>query len=215
MEGALVRISKDIINYKHEKVVKSCREALESGHSKEEVVESLVDGIKRIARIYKEDDYYLPDIIMAGETFGVAMDFLYPMLLKKESGVIVMGTVKGSIHDSGKNLLRDLLRGSGYRVYDLGVNVEPERFVEEIKEEEARVLCMGIYMSRSRTRVEEILRRLKKIGIRDRIKILIGGYSVGRRYAHKIKVDAYAEDVFKGAEIVRDWMEKEKEETPR
>lgn len=136
------------------------------------------------------------------------------MLLKKESGAIVVGTVKGSVHDSGKNLLRDLLRGSGYRVYDLGVNVESERFIEKIKEENAKVLCVGVYMSQSRMGVEKILKGLKETRLRDKIKILIGGYSASQRYINKVEVDAYADDVFKGAEIVRDWMEKEEEEIP-
>ncbi|MFQ5975730.1 MAG: B12-binding domain-containing protein, partial [Candidatus Hydrothermarchaeales archaeon] len=188
MNDVLARISKVVVNYEHDEAVRACRKALDAGKSPEEVFDSLVDGIEKISRMYNGDDYYLPDVIMAVETFGLAMDFLYPRLLKKEGDVIVVGTVKGSIHDSGKNLLSDLLRGNGYRVYDLGVNVEPEKFVEEIKEKGARVLCIGVYMSRSRTKVEEIVKRLKQEKIRDKIKILIGGYSAGKRYANKIKV---------------------------
>lgn len=214
MEDTLKKIGDEILNYEHDKVVGTCRKALDSGNSPEEVFTSLVEGVRKITKMYQEDDYYLPDFIMAVETFGVAMDFLHTMLLKKESDAIVVGTVKGSVHDSGKNLLRDLLRGSGYLVYDLGVNVESERFIEKIKEENAKVLCVGVYMSQSRMGVEKILKGLKETGLRDKIKILIGGYSASQRYVNKVEVDAYADDVFKGAEIVRDWMEKEEEEIP-
>ncbi|MFQ6137085.1 MAG: B12-binding domain-containing protein [Candidatus Hydrothermarchaeales archaeon] len=209
MEKEFSRLRDDIIDHEHDDIVPACTAALDLGHSPEEVVDQLVEGMRLIYARYEEDAYFLPDFVMSVEVFSEAMDFLYPKLSKeaKSSEPIIVGTVKGSVHDIGKNLFRDLLRGLGYSVYDLGVNVEPKEFVEEIMGRDAKVLCLSVYMSKSKKGIEKILRELERRGIRAEIKVLIGGYSVDKRYAKRIGADAYADDVFEGVEIVRGWID--------
>lgn len=179
--------------------------ALESGADPREVLEKgAVEGIREAGRLWQEGEYFLPDIILAAEAFNQVIERVKP-LIKKEGlakGRVLIGSVEGDAHDLGKNIVVAMLRSSLYEVKDLGVNVPAERFVSAVRESGAGVLGIGAYMTTTMRAMPDVLEALETAGLRDGVKVIVGGAAVTADYARQIGADGYAADAVEAVELV-------------
>jgi 5-methyltetrahydrofolate--homocysteine methyltransferase len=187
----------------------ACEEAIAAGiPAYRAVVEGMSKGMEIVGQKYEDGEYYLAELIMAGETMREGMVVLEPHLTAGETsraGKAVIGTVKGDLHDIGKNVFLTLLKAANYEVIDLGVDVSPEGFLEAVKEHSPDILAMSALLTTTMVEMENIVAKLKNEGVRKGLKILIGGAPINDEYAEKIGADAAARDAVDGVRIVNRW----------
>lgn len=159
--------------------------------------EALVPGMTVVGEKFKNNEYYVPEVLIAARAMYAALDILRPILSKSEvetKGTVVIGTVKGDLHDIGKNLVRMMLEGGGFKVVDLGVDVAPEKFIEAIKEHNANILAMSALLTTTMPSMKVTIDALKSAGLRDKVKVMVGGAPVTQQWADEIGADGYAPD---------------------
>ncbi|MFQ5560673.1 MAG: B12-binding domain-containing protein [Nitrospinota bacterium] len=208
-EDILRRLKEDVIRFDADDIEVAAGLALEAGIAPEMVVnEALSKGMEVIGRKYEADEFFLPDMIMAAEAMNEATKILFRDLEKSldEDPDVVIATVKGDIHDIGKNILSNFLAGSGITVYDLGVDTSGEEIVESIKRFRPQVLGLSSMISTTRGEIKRVIKELEEKGLKKDIKIIIGGASVGRVYAKMAGADAYAKDAVMGVGIIKRWL---------
>ncbi len=172
------------------------------------VVEGMAKGMEIVGQKYEDGEYYLAELIMAGETMKEGMIVLEPYLSSgdlKSAGKAVIGTVKGDLHDIGKNVFVTLLRAANYDVIDLGVDISPQAFLEAVKEHSPTVLAMSALLTTTMVEMENVVSTLRAEGVREELKILIGGAPITPEYAAQIGADAAAKDAVDGVRIVSHW----------
>lgn len=159
--------------------------------------EALIPGMTVVGEKFKNNEYYVPEVLIAARAMYSALDILRPILSKSEvetKGTVVIGTVKGDLHDIGKNLVRMMLEGGGFKVIDLGVDVAPEKFIEAINEHNAQILAMSALLTTTMPSMKTTIEALKSVGIRDKVKVMVGGAPVTQQWADEIGADGYAPD---------------------
>ncbi len=173
-------------------------EALEQGRTASEILnDELIAGMDLIGEKMGNGEMFIPEVLMAAHAMSGAVDLLKPHLAEGESssaGTIVIGTVKGDLHDIGKNLVVMMLESGGFKVIDLGVDVEPEIFVEAIKENEPDILGLSALLTTTMPMMKKTVDSIDASGVRENLKIMIGGAPVNQEFADKIGADAYAPD---------------------
>ncbi len=170
---------------------------LELGAKPLAILQALREGIILVGNGFEKGDYFLPDLIMAGEIFREAAEILHPALGEsrpKSKGNIVFGTVQGDIHDIGKDIVITILRAAGYDVHDLGVDVEPQRFVDKLRETGAAVLALSGLISTAYDSMKETVAALVNAGLRQRVKVIIGGGIMNKSVQDYTGADAYGND---------------------
>jgi 5-methyltetrahydrofolate--homocysteine methyltransferase len=211
-EEILGRIRDAIVNLDIDNIGRLCEEAVRAGVPAYEVVmEGMARGMEVVGEKYERNEYFLAELIMAGETMKEGMKVLEPYLKAgelKKIGKVVIGTVRGDLHDIGKNIVATLLSAAGFDVIDLGVDVPPEKFVEAVKENSPDIVGMSALLTTTMVEMEDIIKELKKAGLRDKVKVIIGGAPITREYAEKIGADAAARDAVEGVNICKSWMAK-------
>jgi len=174
------------------------QEAMAEGTAPGKVLtEALIPAMAEVGRRMKEGEYYVPEVLISARAMYAALGVLRPMLAEtgaKPAGVVVAGTVKGDLHDIGKNLVCMMLEGTGYEVHDLGTDVPPGRFVEAIQQNQANIVALSALLTTTMPSMKSTIDAIKEAGLRDRVKILIGGAPVTQRYASEIGADGYAPD---------------------
>jgi len=171
--------------------------------------ESLRRGLEEVGRKYENGEYFLSELLYAASLMNDALQMLklHSKDQEMETGeVIVLGTVRGDIHDIGKNVFKMLAQAAGFEVIDLGVDLEPEIFVEKLKETNARILGLSALLTTTRLEMKTVINRLNQAGIRNKVKVLIGGNAVTQEFAEEIGADAAALDAAEGVEICRRWV---------
>jgi 5-methyltetrahydrofolate--homocysteine methyltransferase len=147
---------------------------------------------------FSEGEVYIPDVLIAARAMQASVDKLRPLLSSDDAaanrGTVVIGTVKGDLHDIGKNLVKYMLQGSGFNVVDLGNDVSPEQFAEAVRENEPGIVAMSALLTTTMGSMKDIIDGLEEAGIRDSVKVMIGGAPVTQEYAERIKADGYARD---------------------
>ena len=208
-QAILTRLRDAIVELDIDAVPGICEEAMEAGiPAYEAVIEGMAKGMEIVGERYEEGVYYLAELVMAGETMKEGMAVLEPHLKAggaKAAGRCVIGTVKGDLHDIGKNVFVSLLKAQNYEVIDLGVDVSTEAFVEAVKEHEPDVLAMSALLTTTMTEMGAVITELERQGLRDEVKVIIGGAPSTEEYAREIGADATAEDAVEGVRIVADW----------
>jgi 5-methyltetrahydrofolate--homocysteine methyltransferase len=208
-EGILNRIREDVISFDMDDIKEAARLALKAGIPPERVInEAMADGMKVVGERYENDEYYLPDLIMAGETMNEGTKILFSgeRRIGGAGTSVVLATVKGDIHDIGKNVLSNFLNGAGIRVHDLGVDVSSEEIVETVRKYRPVVLGLSALLSTTKDEIKEVIKELEKSGLRKDVKIIIGGLPTDRGFARKAGGDAYAEDAVEGVKIIKKWV---------
>jgi 5-methyltetrahydrofolate--homocysteine methyltransferase len=210
-QETIEKISKAIIELDIDAISQLCKTAIESGIPAYEIVVSgMAKGMKIVGDKYEAGEYYLAELIMAGETMKEGMKIIEPHLkmdITKSAGKCVIGTVKGDLHDIGKNVFVTLLRAQNYEVIDLGVDVSSNMFVEAVVKNKPNILAMSALLTTTMGEMEKVVLELKRQGIRDGVKIIVGGAPLTQKYAEKIGADAAARDAVDGIRIISGWLQ--------
>ena len=174
----------------------------------------LVNGMNRASELYEEEEYYIPELLICSDAMYNGLDVLKPHIDKEDmgsKGKIVIGVVQGDTHDIGKNLVKIMLESAGYEVFDLGRDVPLQAFVDKVREENADVLALSTLMSTSMTNMGEIVRLIEVNGIRDKVKIVIGGAPVSWAFARKIGADGYSLNAVEAVSLIDNLLHDESE----
>ena len=185
--------------------------ALEKNISPEAIItQALTAGMQVVGDKYTTKEYFIPDMLASAEAVGAAMDMLKPYLEASDvatKGKFVIATVKGDIHDIGKNIVSILLRGAGYEVNDLGIDVPTERIVGVVTDDKPDFVGLSALLTTTMVVMGEIIEALKENGLRDKVKVLIGGAAVSDEYAQEIGADAYCVDGFHAIKVLDAFQE--------
>ncbi|RLI25565.1 cobalamin-binding protein [Candidatus Bathyarchaeota archaeon] len=206
----LARLRDAIVNLDYEGIRDVAREAIEAGLSPyEAIMEGMAKGMDIVGQKYEQGEYFLAELIMAGETMKEGLSVLEPYMKKgeiKHIGKVVIGTVEGDLHDIGKNIVITLLTASGFEVVDLGVDVSAEKFVEAVRKHKPDIVAMSALLTTTMVNMEKVVKALEEAGLRDKVKIIVGGAPLTEEFAKQIGADAYGRDAVVGVEICRRWV---------
>ena len=175
-------------------------------------IDAMMAGLDETGKLFESGEYFLPELMIAADTFKAGMDVLTPLLAGKTrqyKGTVVLGTVQGDVHDIGKNLVGFMLESSGFRVIDLGTDVDPGRFVEAVKTNTADVLAMSALLTTTMLGMEKVIEKLQKAGLGSSVKVIVGGALLSRKFAEDIGSDAYGANAPQAVEIVTGWLGEE------
>lgn len=161
------------------------------------VQQGLIPAMDKVADLWKDGEYFMSDVILSANAFGAAMDIIAPELEKsgmKSKGKFVIGVVAGDSHDLGKNIVVAMLKANGYDVIDIGINQPLSRFINAVKKEKPDILGIGAYMSSTMSQIDDIIKALKEKGLRDSVKILLGGICITQEVVNRYGADGWGKD---------------------
>ncbi len=174
------------------------KQALAEGMSPEELVAKyMIPAMDEVGKRFEAEDYFVPELLLSGRAMKGALEVLRPLLAAsgaKPAGKVVIGTVKGDLHDIGKNLVAAMLEGAGFEVTDLGTDVSPEKFVEAVNTKDANIVCLSALLTVTMPAMKTTLEALRSAGVRDKVKVMIGGAPVTDQYCREIGADSYSEN---------------------
>ena len=192
-------------------VVELMQQALQSNISPQVIItEGLTAGMQVVGEKYSTKEYFIPDMLASAEAVGAAMDILKPVLESanvETKGKFAIATVKGDIHDIGKNIVAILLKGAGYEVHDLGTDVPTEKVVEFVREEKPGYLGLSALLTTTMTEMDVVIKALEESRLRSSVKVLIGGAAVSEEFAQEIGADAYCVDGFHAINLLDAFQE--------
>jgi len=207
MSEILEKISTVVIEGDLDEIVDLTEDALDDGLTAEEILDSgLMAGMDHVGVEFKAGNMFVPEVLRSARTMQMAMDILKPLLA--ESGVemvgkVLLGTVKGDLHDIGKNLVGMMCEGAGFEVKDVGKDVAPEAFIEAIKDFEPDIVGMSALLTTTMRVMEHTIKALEEAGLRDRVKVMIGGAPVTQAFADQIGADGYASNAASAADLAK------------
>jgi 5-methyltetrahydrofolate--homocysteine methyltransferase len=205
----LKAIYQNVIDGQAPEVESGVKAALEAGIGAEEILNSgLIDAMNEVGKRFEAGDFYVPEMLIAARAMQKGLNYLKPFLVSadvKTAGKVAIGTVKGDLHDIGKNLVAMMLEGAGFEVQDLGVDVTPEAFLKAVQDG-ANIIGMSALLTTTMTSMESTILALKSAGVRDRVKVMIGGAPVTEEYARKIGADAFAADASSATRVARELL---------
>ena len=210
MSELLAKMAESLIAGKVDEVTDLTKQALDANESSKDILEKgLLAGMEVVGKRFKANDMFITEVLRCAKCMHGAMEILRPLLAEagvKTAGTFVIGTVKGDLHDIGKNLVGMMFEGAGFQVVDLGIDLEPAAFVEAIQEHKASLFGMSALLTTTMPKMAETVNAIKEAGIRDQVKIMIGGAPVTAEFAKEIGADAYASNaasaVDKGKELL-------------
>jgi corrinoid protein of di/trimethylamine methyltransferase len=171
----------------------------------------MVPAMDEVGRRFECEEYFVPELLLSARAMKGSLELLRPLLAAQgaeSAGRVVIGTVKGDLHDIGKNLVSSMLEGGGFEVIDLGADVSPEKFAAAAKEREANIVCLSALLTVTMPSMKTTIEALKNAGVRDRIKVLIGGAPVTQQYADEIGADGYGENATAAVSLARKLVSK-------
>ncbi len=184
-----------ILNGDQKTSIALTRQALEEGVDPAELIQRyMIPAMDEAGKRFECEEYFVPELLLAARAMKGALELLRPRLAAsgaQPAGRVVIGTVKGDLHDIGKNLVASMLEGGGFEVTDLGVDVSPEKFVEAVQNTGAQILCLSALLTVTMPSMQKTIEALSQAGVRDRIKVLVGGAPVTEQYAREIGADGY------------------------
>jgi 5-methyltetrahydrofolate--homocysteine methyltransferase len=166
----------------------------------------MIPAMDEVGRRFECQDYFVPELLLSARAMKAALEPLRPLLVAsgtQPAGRVVIGTVKGDLHDIGKNLVASLLEGGGFEVIDLGVDVAPEKFVETVQNTDAGIVCLSALLSVTMLSMKTTIEGLRAAGLRERVKVLVGGAPVTRQFAEEIGADGYGENASVAVTLAR------------
>ena len=169
------------------------------------ISKGLTEGMNLVGQKFEQKEYYIPDMLASAEAVGAAMELLEPHLARsgiKPKGKILLATVKGDLHDIGKNIVSILLRGAGYTVKDLGNDMEPQSIVNAVRAEKPQFLGLSALLTSTMVNMRDTIQALEESGLRDKVKVVIGGAPVSEEYARSIGADGYGSDGFQAVAVI-------------
>ena len=201
---ALLEISAQLQRGRAKIVKELVTNALEAGISAEEILNGgLMAGMNEVGEKFKEGTVYVPEVLVAARAMNAGVEILKPHLAAegvKATGKVCIGTVQGDLHDIGKNLVKMMLEGKGLEVIDLGTDVSPDTFVQTAKEQNCQVICCSALLTTTMGVMEEVVKKAEAEGIRDKVRIMVGGAPVDEAFCRKIGADKYTPDAASAAD---------------
>ncbi|MGC9383511.1 MAG: cobalamin B12-binding domain-containing protein [Kosmotogaceae bacterium] len=208
----LEKLKDSIVNTNPGAAKELTEQALSEGYDAKTILDdSLIPGMDEVGRLFKEGDYFVPEVLVAAKAMHASMDIIEPLLVKggvKKAGKVIAGTIDGDLHDIGKNLVCMMLKGAGFEVVDLGVDVKPEAFVKAVKEEKPGFLLISALLTSTMINMPNVIKALENEGLRDKVKVIIGGAPVSESYAKEIDADGYSEDSTGAVDLLRKLVKK-------
>ncbi|MCS6860874.1 MAG: corrinoid protein [Abditibacteriales bacterium] len=191
-------LAQAIIEGQRDKAVALTQAALREGCTAKEVLDNgLVPGMSVVGEKFKANEFYIPEVLLAARAMKSAMEILRPLLAASNvepRGRAIAGTVRGDLHDIGKNLVVMMLEGAGFQVTDLGVDCSPDKFVEAAQQHRAKLVCLSALLTTTMPAMKDTIEAFKNAGLRDAVKIMVGGAPLTQQYADSIGADGYAPD---------------------
>ncbi len=207
MDEKLKSIYDGVVEGDNASVQQVVKESLDTGAAASSILnEALIPAMAEVGRLFEEGEYFVPEMLISARAMKSAMALLKPYLQAAEvkyAGTVVIGTVKGDLHDIGKNLVGLMLEGAGFQVKDLGSDVTPEKYVEAVRESGANIVAMSALLTTTMVNMKATITALEEAGLRDKVKIMIGGAPVTDNFAKQIGADGYAPDASRAVAIAR------------
>ncbi len=189
------------------KVLKLVQNGLDEGVAAKEILnQGLIAGMDIVGEKMENEDMFIPEVLMAAKVMSVAVGILKPLLAEEDMsamGRVIIGTVKGDLHDIGKNLVAMMLESAGFEVYNLGVDISPDKFVSEVNEKSANMVCLSALLTTTMPMMKQTIDAVVESGLRDRVKIMVGGAPVTKNYANEIGANGYAPDAGSAAKLAK------------
>jgi 5-methyltetrahydrofolate--homocysteine methyltransferase len=208
MEGVLKEIFESVLSGQTDEAPGKVQEALNANHSAEEILsKGLIPAMDEVGARFEKRTLYVPEMLMAAQAMKSALAILKPLLVEgdvKPVGKILLGTVKGDLHDIGKNLVAMMLEGAGFEVTDLGTDVSPQDFASAVREVKPDIIGMSALLTTTMPSMKMTIEALEDIGVRDEVKIIIGGAPVTNQFASDIGADGYGADAGRAVQLSRD-----------
>lgn len=170
---------------------------------------ALIPAMDEVGRLFESDEYYVPELLISARAMKQSLELINPLLAAKGSqpkGTVVIGTVQGDLHDIGKNLVASMLEGAGFSVNDLGVDVPPEKFVESIQDNYTTILALSALLTTTIPAMKQTITAIEDAGIRNKVKIMVGGAPVTQKFANDIGADGYSESASGGVTVARQFI---------
>ncbi len=206
----LNKIATALITGNAPEVKKLTEEALTEGVDPQVIVQqALIIGMMEVGRRFKANEFYVPEVLIAARAMHAGLDVLKPLLTEsgiEPLGTIVLGTVQGDLHDIGKNLVGMMMEGAGLAVVDMGTDASPDKFVQAIKENRPQLLGMSALLTTTMPAMHKTIEAIQEAGLRDQVKVIIGGAPVTERYAQEIGADGYAPDAASAVDLVKEFL---------
>jgi 5-methyltetrahydrofolate--homocysteine methyltransferase len=207
MSRTYERLSAAILEGDADKAPKLVEKGLKEGLAAKDILDNgLVPGMNEVGVRFKAGDMFVPEVLMSADAMQASLVILRPELIAsgaKLIGKIVMGTVKGDLHDIGKNLVGMMCEGAGFEVIDLGFNVDPERFVDAIKEHQPDIIGMSALLTTTMRAMAQTIKAVEEAGLRDQVKIMVGGAPVDSAFAERIGADGYGSNGPAGSDLAK------------
>lgn len=207
MEDILQKIASNLYNGEDQEVAALVQQALDEGVEPGEILQGgLIAGMDEVGRDFKAGELFVPEVLIAARAMHAGMDILRPLLADSDvlsAAKYVIGTVKGDLHDIGKNLVRMMLEGAGFEMIDLGTDVEPQAFVDAVSEHQPQFVGLSALLTTTMVQMKTIIEALEEAGLRDSVKIMVGGAPVTDAFAQEIGADAYAADAASAVDVAR------------
>lgn len=207
MDEKLKAIFDGVVEGDNASVQSNVQAALDAGLQATAVLnEALIPAMAEVGRLFEEGEYFVPEMLISARAMKSAMAMLKPHLQQadvKYAGVVVIGTVKGDLHDIGKNLVSLMLEGAGFQVKDLGSDVTPEKYVQAVRENDANVVAMSALLTTTMVNMKSTIDALKEAGMRDQVKVMVGGAPVTDSFAKQIGADGYAPDASRAVAVAK------------
>ncbi|MFN8079037.1 MAG: corrinoid protein [Kineosporiaceae bacterium] len=200
------------------RVIELTQQGLEIGMTPESLLfDALIPSLEEVGARFERGDFFVPEMLIAGKAMSAALDLLRPLLANTGAetvGTYVMGTVKGDVHDIGKNLVNIMLEGAGFHVIDLGVQVPPEKFIAAIEEHKPDIVGMSAFLTTTMPMFKANINALEKAGLRDSVIVMVGGAPVTQEYADAVGADGYAPDAATTVRRAKDLIQRKRAAVP-
>ncbi len=209
-EALFSQISQALVDMEENTVVELCKKTLEINiPAYETITQALIPGMDRVSRLYEEEEYFLPEVLICSDAMNAGIDIVKPHLdknLLEKPVKVVIGVVEGDTHDIGKNLVRIMMEAAGFEVYDLGRDVPLDRFINKAEEVGSDFIGMSTLMTTTMDGMKTVIDKLKEKNIRDKYKVLIGGGPISQSFADRIGADLYTKDASEAVRRVKEIM---------
>lgn len=205
-EAALNKLKDAIINGEPDAAKTATQKLLKDGAKPVDIIKGMGKAMDAVGKKYEAKEYFVPDLVMSAEAMNEGLKLILPKLQtagKDFVGKIVMGVCQGDVHDIGKNIVVAMLRGAGFYVVDLGIDVSPQKFIEAIKKENPQIVGASSYISTTIDELRKLNEELKKAGVRKNVKYLIGGASVYPKHVQEVGADAFANDAIEAIGVAK------------
>jgi 5-methyltetrahydrofolate--homocysteine methyltransferase len=210
MSDILVKISKAVIESDVGAIVGLTEQALGEGLSPQEILDNgLVSGMDHVGVEFKEGNMFIPEVLLSAKVMHASLGILEPMFAETGTrmvGKVVIGTTQGDLHDIGKNLVGMMMRGAGFEVFDLGTDVAADVFVEAVREKTPDIVGISALLTTTMAGMRDTIEALQEAGLRDQVKVMIGGAPVTRDFAQKIGADGYASDAPTAVDMAKEFV---------